>query len=204
LVEGLNDIKLIDGDKEFHIKSCTTTKVGGGVIQGSCAGLSVQELSPVFGQHGLYFTGLLSVLALGAEEALWATLDIDIVYDFRVLDKKYEVDGLSLSFDGDQTDRDCPLCFSRITETLFGTDTQLLVYNDITGIKLNDFADVAPPLKSGTIVKDIALFSANPMNRVSMSFITQNFTQVPEPTSLAMFGIGLIGLAGARLRRRRS
>ena len=53
-----------------------------------------------------------------------------------------------------------------------------------------------------TVIKDIELLSDSSTDPATISFVNQTFSTVPEPASLAIFGVSLIGLGVIRRRRR--
>ncbi len=58
------------------------------------------------------------------------------------------------------------------------------------------------PVSSVDVLKDINLIAANGgANFATLSGVTQNFSQVPEPATLTLLGTGLIAIGG-KLRRR--
>jgi len=59
------------------------------------------------------------------------------------------------------------------------------------------------PYMTLDVTKDVILFST-PGTDVVVSFIDQSFSQVPEPGSVVLLGMGGLGLVGAAWRRRRA
>ena len=62
--------------------------------------------------------------------------------------------------------------------------------------------DFATSVAGVTVSKDISLEGRN-NGAVHLSGFTQNFSEVPEPGTWALLGLGLSGIAASRLRRRR-
>lgn len=60
-----------------------------------------------------------------------------------------------------------------------------------------DWADLPHPMKSLHIEKDILLLATG-QRAVTMSFVDQTFSQVPEPASMGMLFVGAAGLLAAR------
>jgi len=87
-----------------------------------------------------------------------------------------------------------------ITESLFGTAGLItsLGVDTLTG-PITDHHDFAP-VTFLTVNKDISL-DGHAAGSASLSTFRQDFSQVPEPASLAIVGFGLIGLGWLRRRR---
>lgn len=66
-----------------------------------------------------------------------------------------------------------------------------------------DTTSFAPGITAFDVVKDIQIITTDPAQIATISVLDQNFTVVPEPTTLAMLGLGLAVLAHRGSRRRR-
>jgi hypothetical protein len=93
-----------------------------------------------------------------------------------------------------------------VTETFLPTivDDKLVVYDFGNGDdKLADAIVFSQTYTTLPVQKDIILHATGAEGAVTMSFVDQTFSQVPEPTSLALAAIGIMGLyLGCRRTRR--
>ena len=70
--------------------------------------------------------------------------------------------------------------------------------DEIAGTKFVDWVDFAVPVKKLSVQKDIlaiALLEDSEPGTATLSFVDQTYSQIPEPTTLILFGLGLGGLA---------
>ena len=99
--------------------------------------------------------------------------------------------------------------FGNIVETInaLGNPQIAQINNSVTATSqsLTATATFNPPGPYTTlfVTKDVELFST-PNALVTVSFIDQSFSQVPEPGSLVLMGLGGLGLMGIAWRRRRA
>lgn len=86
-----------------------------------------------------------------------------------------------------------------ITDTFLPeNDETILLVGDVNSggsqwTKLTDWADLPEPVKTLHVQKDILAF-AQGSAPVTMSFVDQTYSQIPEPASAGLFLVGLVGL----------
>lgn len=86
-----------------------------------------------------------------------------------------------------------------VTETFAGIgDTKLDIYDNGSGVGLTATTTIAHT-NSLTVIKDILLLSTDPVQSATLSVIEQSF--VPEPATMSMVLMGLVGLGLIRRRR---
>jgi len=94
---------------------------------------------------------------------------------------------------------------AEVVEQVFTNNNQLagqmFVFASATTNKLSDSLAIQPPQPFLTVSKDVIVVATLPAF-ASISTIDQTFTQVPEPSALALVAAGFTGLAVLRRRRR--
>jgi hypothetical protein len=96
--------------------------------------------------------------------------------------------------------------YATITETFLPDDPNVVLEAfdfQPGGRMLTDWADLTAPQMMLHVQKDITLNSASANSLATISFIDQTFSQshVPEPTTVALGGLALIGLTAGRRRK---
>jgi len=84
---------------------------------------------------------------------------------------------------------------------LHGTIASLLTVDNSTLVKLSDHITFAP-VRVIDVVKDLELFGG-PSGSAFVSGVENQFSEVPEPSTLLMLGTGIVGLTGI-LRRKQN
>lgn len=205
-----------DGDKLFTIVSCTTSATGNATA--TCAG----SMDPIAGDEiGVTFTALqLSASGAGSSG------DVTIVYDVVVLDPAKLITEISARFTGGI---DTPNAVARISETVDAGGAIGVVANSTISAPFDfsdppgDFGDnlvLSTPVSSARVTKDMLVRGAdcteddvavnNPVCNgevgtpagADISVATQDYKQTPEPATLGLLGVGLVGLGFAARRRR--
>jgi hypothetical protein len=92
-----------------------------------------------------------------------------------------------------------------VTETLFDMNgnpiDQIAIFSNSPGATQLVASSVFAPTNYVLVTKDILMFGGTGVP--TLSFLTQTFSVIPEPTSMALLGIGLSGLFTFRRLRRR-
>ncbi|MBW2447279.1 MAG: PEP-CTERM sorting domain-containing protein [Deltaproteobacteria bacterium] len=172
----------------------------------SAVGVNVIPITDVDGNYGLRFQGAFVDLASspGGSDAL-------ITYDVEIVDGYFD-DGLNY-FIVDAHIMGNPTLLSgfgsiSVVDTFlpqFGPEARMTIFDDeIAGTKFVDWVDFDVPVKKLSVQKDIlaiALLEDSEPGAATLSFVDQTYSQIPEPTTLILFGLGLGGLASQGRRR---
>lgn len=182
-----------EGDKVFSDFTFLLQTNTGFVFPTDASGITVTTTT-VNGLEGLTFGGAFNATGIGTTSAL----DILLTYTVSSLDGL--ISDIHLDFNGSGT-----LPFSTsVTETVVDpTDNTTIGQAVVTNPPpvLNANVDLSRLVDTALVRKDIQLIAFTG-GTATISFIDQLVSQVPEPGTMLMFGLGLLGV-GKSIRRRR-
>ncbi|MEM9414179.1 MAG: PEP-CTERM sorting domain-containing protein [Planctomycetota bacterium] len=147
------------------------------------------------GNFGIRFQGGFFDLAGGGSS------DALITFDVTVLDPDLQISGAHLAGNLDVLGGSGGSSFGGITETFLSANVSddLSIFATEDTSVLADWVTFDTPVTTLRVQKNITLFADDDAVATTLSFVDQSFSQIPEPGSLALLGLGGLAL----LRRRR-
>ena len=176
---------LIIGDKEFSHFSISGYEAGS---------ISVQGIIENGNDYGIQFQG--------GFFSMHGSMDVILSYQVDVTNSANLISAANLSFNGFEFGSNG---VAEVTESVYTNMTYL--YGDMTVYAspgsnvLAATLPINPPQPQLNLDKDVFTYAIN-LSFASISTINQSYEQVPEPSTVALVGMSLIG-AGV-LRRRRA
>jgi hypothetical protein len=180
------------GDKTFSGFTCSIT-IDQTANPNDCSGVQVLTGTDAFGNLGIIFQA-----AFGAHSVNGDPGSVDILLNYIVTASAPRITDIHMIFNGNYSGTG----YVDVVEQVYaGANVvgQIAVQNPPT--TLEAAADLSGgPYTSIHVNKDIQLYSG--LNgSASISSIGQYFSQVPEPGTIALVGVALLGLAGSVRRR---
>lgn len=159
--------------------------------------VNVETIQDGDGDYGIRIQGGFADQAGGDASDALITFNVSTPVDSGLLINGAKLSSNPAVFAGD------PSSLASVTETFIPTiiDNKLVVYDFGEGDdKLLDQMTFAQGYATLPVQKDIILHAIGDTGAVTMSFVDQTFSQIPEPSSLVLAALGFLGLGALRRR----
>ncbi|MEZ6120770.1 MAG: PEP-CTERM sorting domain-containing protein [Pirellulaceae bacterium] len=157
--------------------------------------VQVETVTDTNGNYGVRFIGGFIDTAGGSSSDALITFDVSVAAGANQAISGAILAANPAVFNGEG--------LASVTETFLPTidNDKLVVYDFGNGDdKLTDSTTFANTYQTLSVQKDIILHAMGNNAAVTMSFVDQYFPQVPEPNSLGLMTLGLLGLLARRRR----
>lgn len=166
-----------------------------GISGYNASNISVEGIEEDGGDYGIQFQG-------GFIATNNSLMDVHLTYQVNVEDSGSLISGANLSFNGAVVGPGGGL--AEVVESVY-TNTgylygQMVVSTTETMSQLSTNMVISPPQPQLNIDKDVEDIALT-LSYASISTINQSFAQVPEPSTIILVGMGLLGVWGLRRRR---
>jgi hypothetical protein len=177
---------LLVGDKLFSHFGITGYNAGS---------IDVEGIEEYGSDYGIQFSG-----SIAADDS---SMDLTLQYQVTVTNSANLISQANLSFNGVTVGGPG---IAEVTEDVYTNMNylygQMEVYATQSSQVLSTNMAINPPQAQLNLDKDVLVYSVTLPAFSSISTINQSFVQVPEPSSVALVGMGLMGLLAVYRRRK--
>jgi PEP-CTERM motif len=188
-----NGLALQIGDKQFGNFSFSYSDNNSSNIDLVAANVNVTALSNVVG-FGVSFTEPLS--AAGTDDK-----HIMLQYTVLVTDPNFKISDIHLSITGAAFGNGYGNADEDVFNDAFNGNNVGHLHASIPGAS-TDQADIVPTETQLWVQKDVEVNGGGAGGVASITIIDQTFSQVPEPSTVLLVGLGLLGLVAVNRKRK--